>query len=80
MIRDIVLDDPFVLVTSATHMKRAVALFNFHGLDPIPAPTYFLIKESDRVTPMPSSGSLGKSEAAFHEYLGIVWANLMGQT
>ena len=80
MIKDIVMDDPFVLVTSASHMKRAVALFKFHGLAPIPAPTYFLVKESDTVIPMPSSISLGKSEVAFHEYLGIVWANLMGQT
>lgn len=80
MIRDIVKDDPFVLVTSASHMKRAVALFEFHGLSPIPAPTDFLVKRSDTFTLMPGSGNLEKSEAAIHEYLGIVWADLMGQT
>ncbi len=80
MIKDIVMDDPFVLVTSASHMKRAVALFKFHGLSPVPAPTYFRIKGSDTFTLMPSRDSLIKSEAAIHEYLGIVWANLVGQT
>lgn len=80
IISDIVMDDPFVLVTSASHMKRAVALFEFHGLAPIPAPTHFQVKESDTVTYMPSSSSLRKATAAFHEYMGIVWADLMGQT
>jgi uncharacterized SAM-binding protein YcdF (DUF218 family) len=80
LISDIVKDDPFVLVTSASHMKRAVALFKFYGLTPIPAPTYFLVKKSDGVSLKPSSYGLRKSEAAFHEYMGIAWANLMGQT
>ena len=80
MIRDIVRDDPFVLVTSASHMKRAVALFKFYGLAPIPAPTYFQVKGPDVFTIVPSVSSLKKAESAFHEYLGIAWANLMGQT
>ena len=80
IIKDIVMDDPFVLVTSASHMKRAVALFEFHGLAPIPAPTYFRVKGAEKFTYIPSSNSLEKAKAAFHEYLGIVWADLMGQT
>ena len=37
-VRDIVHDDPFILVTSAFHMPRAVKLFAKQGLFPIPAP------------------------------------------
>ncbi len=80
IISDIVKDNPFVLVTSATHMKRAVALFEFYGLSPVPAPTYFRVKESGAYSLVPSVRSLEKSEAALHEYLGIIWASLMGQT
>ncbi len=80
IITDIVMDDPFVLVTSASHMKRAVALFKFHGVSPIPAPTDFQVKKPYIFTFKPSSRSLEKSESAIHEYLGIVWASLMGQT
>ena len=36
---------PFALVTSATHMRRAVALFQREGLDPVPAPTGHLVKD-----------------------------------
>ncbi len=64
---------PFLLVTSAHHMKRAMLLFERTEAHPIPAPT------DQRVGPvtgfggwLPTSGNLGSTESALHEYLGIL--------
>jgi len=73
--------EKFILVTSATHMPRSMALFRKRGLQPIPAPTDFLIRESPRPLPggfFPRAASLGQVETAAHEYLGLAWAWLRG--
>jgi len=51
-VKEIFGDDLFILVTSATHMPRAMALFRKHNMHPIPAPTDYLAmkKEGDRRT------------------------------
>ncbi len=65
----------FVLVTSASHMPRAVRHFERAGLMPIPAPTHF---HTGRGGPgrfaywVPSGGALRKTERAIHEYLGLL--------
>jgi len=72
-------DRPFVLVTSASHMPRAMALCRKLGLDPIPAPTVW--RASSRHDPrrfMPSSAALAMTERAMHEYLGLSWSWLQG--
>ena len=76
-------DAPLVLVTSASHMPRAMALFRARGLDPIPAPTHYLHPppEADawRVRAQrPSATGLRMSERAIYEYLGLAWAALRG--
>lgn len=81
-IKKIVGGNRFVLVTSASHMPRAMALFRKLGMDPIPAPAGHLAKKSKELSPgqfFPSAGSLQKSERAVYEYLGILWARLRGQ-
>ena len=82
-IQEIVRNDRFVLVTSASHMPRSMALFERRGMHPIPAPTEHLAKESQKkISPgmfFPSADGLKKAERAFHEYLGLGWAWLMGQ-
>ena len=75
-IRSIVGQDRFILVTSAYHMPRAMAIFNKAGLKPIPAPTNHFIKERQGWAPedfYPSSMGLMKAERAVHEYLGLLW-------
>ncbi len=75
-IRPIVGHDPFILVTSACHMPRAMAIFEKAGLKPIPAPTDYLVKERQKKHPedfFPSSLGLYKSEQAMHEHLGLLW-------
>ena len=70
---------PFILITSAYHMPRALALFKKEGLNPIVAPTNFLIKSSNKFLSIPNGNSLKKTEAAWHEYLGLLWSKLRGQ-
>ncbi|MDP3302207.1 MAG: ElyC/SanA/YdcF family protein [Sulfuricurvum sp.] len=69
---------PLILVTSASHMVRASALFRKEGIEVISAPTDFQVKEHDTLWQFPSADGLGRSEAGFHEYLGLVWGRLKG--
>ena len=82
LIQKIIGRDRFVLVTSASHMPRAMALFEKRGMHPIPAPTEYLAKARQKISPamfFPSADGLEKTERAFHEYLGLAWAKLRGQ-
>lgn len=74
-------EKPFILVTSANHLPRAMRFFEAKGLHPIPAPANQLAISSplniwDRV--MPSSMFLGHSERAVYETLGSLWQRLKG--
>ena len=64
-------DANVLLVTSAAHMPRAMALSGREGLHAIAAPTGNLAGPSSWM-PLPSGVSLRKSETAFHEYLGLL--------
>lgn len=82
IIKLIVGGDPFILVTSASHMPRAMALFKKLGTNPIPAPTGYLVKQRQYSTPgmfFPSSEGITRLESAFYEYLGLIWEKLRGQ-
>ena len=81
IVQAIVQNDRCVLVTSAIHMPRSVLLFEQKGLKPIPAPTEFgdwVRKESGPNQFFPRAVELRKVEAAFHEYLGLLWASVTG--
>jgi uncharacterized SAM-binding protein YcdF (DUF218 family) len=80
-IRIIVGDEPFVLATSAIHMPRAMLLFRQQGMNPVAAPaeiTDFSNRELSPASFFPRAASLGKVEAAWHEYLGLLWTKLTG--
>ncbi|MCK9195833.1 MAG: YdcF family protein [Syntrophales bacterium] len=75
-ISNIVGDNKFILVTSAIHMPRSMALFRKFGMNPIAAPTNYMVVKQSRIHPQaffPGSGSLREMEAAIHEYLGLIW-------
>lgn len=75
----VVKDRPHVLVTSASHMPRAVSLFQQHGLQPIPAPTeYMTAKDFDPRWQdfVPSTWALANVDRAWHEYVGMVWSSI----
>jgi uncharacterized SAM-binding protein YcdF (DUF218 family) len=63
-----------VLVTSATHMDRAMQLFFKYGTAPTPAPADYLAKKPSTDMPayyqIPSAHNLEKTTKAWHEYLG----------
>jgi uncharacterized SAM-binding protein YcdF (DUF218 family) len=74
--------EEFFLVTSASHMRRSVALFKKAGTNPIPAPTHFLVQESRGLGPgdfFPGSGGFRRAETVAYEYLGLAWAKLRGK-
>jgi uncharacterized SAM-binding protein YcdF (DUF218 family) len=65
---------PFLLVTSAFHMPRAMRLMQASGARPIAAPTAQRINRSNRYgfrDWLPASKGLRKTELALHEYLGL---------
>jgi uncharacterized SAM-binding protein YcdF (DUF218 family) len=82
LIQKIVGQERFILVTSASHMPRSIALFRKFSMHPMPAPTGYLVKESRELSISmfyPSVSGLCKAEVAFYEYLGSVWAKLRGK-
>jgi uncharacterized SAM-binding protein YcdF (DUF218 family) len=60
-----------LLVTSAAHMPRAMALSHREGLHATAAPTGNLTASSSW-SPLPSGSSLRDSETALHEYEGLL--------
>jgi uncharacterized SAM-binding protein YcdF (DUF218 family) len=64
---------PFLLVTSAYHMPRAMWLMERAGARPIPAPTGQRANRSRASWRewLPSGGGLRKTERALHEYVGL---------
>jgi uncharacterized SAM-binding protein YcdF (DUF218 family) len=68
-------DRPFLLVTSAYHMPRAVRLMRRAGAAPIPAPTEQRLEAGKGIRWgdfVPRADGLADTEAALHEYLGLL--------
>ncbi|MFQ6370372.1 YdcF family protein [Shewanella sp. YIC-542] len=63
-----------LLVTSATHMPRAMKIFQMAQLAPVAAPTDFLARRDHwwRL----STANLDASAKAIHEYVGMTWLNI----
>lgn len=71
-------DAPFILVTSASHMKRALNFFHQEGLHPLPAPTNHLadIKYPQYLADIFSVGTLRRANIVWHEILGLLWQKI----
>jgi uncharacterized SAM-binding protein YcdF (DUF218 family) len=81
-IHELVKKDRFILVTSAYHMKRAVALFKKQGMKPVPAPAGHLISPCQLFNPgniMLTSVNIKNSSRAVHELFGILYSKIAGQ-
>jgi len=73
-----------LLVTSATHMRRALAVFRKAGIDAVPAPTDHEEMECPKPPAgrrvvfvyLPNADALARSTKAVNEYVGMVWYRL----
>jgi uncharacterized SAM-binding protein YcdF (DUF218 family) len=66
---------PFLLVTSAYHMPRAMRQMRRAGARAFPAPAEQLVNPAPGIDwrkLLPNSAGLGKTKRAFHEYLGLL--------
>lgn len=71
--------EKFVLVTSASHMLRAMSLFEAQGLQPIAAPTDHLVRgriDNPWQYILPYSKNISKMERWWYEVLGRTWLQL----
>jgi uncharacterized SAM-binding protein YcdF (DUF218 family) len=75
----IVGDEAFILVTSASHMKRAILLFQKEGLHVIASPTNHLAYKDDSYSAYFSAKNIRNSEMAIHEYLGLAYSWLKNE-
>jgi uncharacterized SAM-binding protein YcdF (DUF218 family) len=64
--------EPFLLVTSADHMPRALRLMRRVGGNPIPAPATQRIGPLDAIDFLPRAEGLEATERAFYEYTGLL--------
>jgi len=79
-----------ILVTSAIHMPRSVALFEQQGIEVVPAPVDFTVTEQNwhstfkpgadevLIYLLPNASSLGLTTNALKEYLGLLIYGLRG--
>ena len=79
LLQPLLVGTTFILVTSAAHMARAMKLFQDSGMKPIAAPTDFILKDNQQLTPediLPSCGNLGISKRVIYEWLGTLWGRV----
>ncbi|MGD0126378.1 MAG: ElyC/SanA/YdcF family protein [Terriglobia bacterium] len=83
LIAPVVGQTPFILVTEASHMPRAIALFRKQGTHPIADPMGFRTTHGQPFSPLellPAADELRNSERAVYEYLGLAFAKVRGIT
>jgi uncharacterized SAM-binding protein YcdF (DUF218 family) len=72
---------PLILITSASHMDRALRVFKGLDMTPLPAPCDYRGRWSvdDPLRFLPSAGALAASTGAIYEYVGRFWYRLTGK-
>lgn len=71
-----------ILVTSALHMPRSVAIFKKLGMTVYPAPANYLADDPSPfkiISLFPTSGALDNSSNALHEIYGMIAYKLLGR-
>jgi len=82
-------EDPFILVAQACHMRRSMAVARKMGMQPVPAPASFWVRQHlfDLETKTyifrlldsflyPSPNNLIRIQWAYHEHVGYYWYRL----
>lgn len=72
--------DRILLVTSALHMRRALATFQQAGVRAIPAATDYRVVHGDRTIlhVLPTASALARTTAAIREYVGFLVYDMRG--
>jgi uncharacterized SAM-binding protein YcdF (DUF218 family) len=81
LLKSLVQNDAFVLVTSASHMLRSMMLFESYGMHPIPAPTDYLVRDTKTFSAdslFPEPNALYKVTRLVYECLGLAWLKVRG--
>ncbi|WP_289030489.1 YdcF family protein [uncultured Paraglaciecola sp.] len=73
------LDGKYIsLVTSASHLTRAITYFEDYNIKVLPIPVEHLSRKNvEPVLGLPNASSLYRSERALHEYLGLIYQNYL---
>ncbi|OCL83561.1 YdcF family protein [Arcobacter porcinus] len=72
-VKEVVNNEKTILVTSASHMKRAVIYFKKEGIDIVASPTNHKYFVSSYPASYFNATNIKKVELAFHEYIGIIY-------
>lgn len=73
-------DEPFILVTSAVHMPRAMAVAERLGLLAIPQPADYLASDVVGLRSyIPAVSAIAHWQAILHELIGLLYYRLQGQ-
>jgi uncharacterized SAM-binding protein YcdF (DUF218 family) len=82
-LKNILMGESFILVTSALHMNRSMLLFEHQQLRPIPAPTQFLLKghyqgflTNPRV--LPTGDNFHAMDQLTYEWLSLLYGKFKG--
>jgi uncharacterized SAM-binding protein YcdF (DUF218 family) len=80
-VKELVKADQFILMSSAFHLPRALALFRKLGLNPIPAPVDYRAGSEGPTTDalFPQATNVRKLELGIHEHLGLLWYWVRGK-
>jgi len=74
-------DETWLLITSAIHMPRAVACFRAAGFAVLPYPVDYQTRPHDLARPVAAAAQgLAMTDAAAHEWLGLLIYRLSGKT
>ncbi len=79
LIKPMLGDQRFILVTSASHMPRSMALFTARGMQPVPAPVCHYFHREDTITPgdfFPRLDKIRNCQIVIHETLGLLAAEI----
>ena len=82
ILKPILQQQAFALVTSGVHMTRAMALFSHLGMHPVAAPTQIQHMTQYTVTLnnfIPRANALAAFDSAWHEFGGLIWSYLRHQ-
>lgn len=74
--KQIIQQGSLALVTSASHMPRAMMYFEKQIENVIAAPTFYLAKYSNKTDWRFNASGLLKSERAIYEYVGLIWLSI----